>query len=83
MKVRKGKKYHVIGIGQQVRRERLIHRLQEQNKKKRANDPHLEDTDNLTPMLPEEHYKISKDTRQKIDLAQFLHENKDDLAVKV
>ena len=87
--VRKGK--HVLGIGLQVRRERLIHRLQERNKTNQAvadlNDlptlPFEEQSDLLPPTLPTQHHHISTNSRQKVQLTQWLDKNRDDPAILV
>ena len=87
--VRKG--HHVLGIGLQVRRERLIHRLRERNKQNQARvDPNdlptvsfEEQSDALPPTLPTQHYHISVDSRQKVQLSQWLHKNCDDPAILV
>lgn len=90
--VQKGK--HVLGIGLQVRRERLIHRLQERNKQNPAlatvdpsNDlPTVsfeEQSDALPPTPPTSHHHISVDSRQKVQLSQWLHKNRDDPAILV
>ena len=92
-RVRKGK--HVLGIGIQVRRERLIYRLQERNKQRQqaasnistTNEDLLtvsfEEQEHLPPTLPTEHHHISNDTRQKIQLAQWLNNYRDDPAIQV
>lgn len=81
-RVHKGK--HVIGIGQQVRRERFLHRVQEQL------DTLDSDVSNTAAELAEtpqisatDHYRISVDTRQKIELRQWLKENESDPALEV
>ncbi len=87
--VRKG--YHVLGIGIQVRRERLIHRLRERNKLNQAvanlnNLPTLpfeEQSDLLPPTLPTQHHHISINSRHKVQLSQWLHKNSDDPAILV
>ena len=92
-RVRKGK--HVIGIGLQVRRERLIHRLRERNQHRdmpamdvpngSENLPTvpLEVTESLPPTIPSDHYQISSDTRQKVQLLQWLKTNETDPALRV
>jgi hypothetical protein len=90
-RVRKGK--HVIGIGLQVRRERLIHRLKERNQHIPVTDvPNgfenlptvpLEVTESLPPTTPGDHYQISSDTRQKVQLLQWLKTNETDPALRV
>jgi hypothetical protein len=82
-RIRKGK--HVIGIGLQVRRERLIHRLKERNKHSAENLPTvpLEVTESLSATMPSDHYQISSDTRQKVQLLQWLKTNETDPAVQV
>jgi len=86
--VRKGK--HILGIGLQVRRECLIHRLQEHNKRKQALFTYedlptvpFEEQSTLPPTLLEQHYYISTDTHQKVQLLQWLHRNQDDPAIHV
>lgn len=66
----------MIGIGQQVRRERFIHRLQEQSQDADAVEP-------IPSMAPTDHYHISLDTRQKIELRQWLKDNESDPALQV
>jgi hypothetical protein len=89
-RVRKGK--HVIGIGLKVRRERLIHRLKERNQHRDIpvtdvieNLPTvpLEVTEFLSPTMPSDHYQISSDTRQKVQLLQWLKTNETDPALLV
>jgi hypothetical protein len=87
--VRKGK--HILGIGLQVRRERLIHRLRERNKLNQAvanpDDlptlPFEEQSDLLPPILPTQHHHISINSRQKVHLSQWLNKNRDDPAILV
>jgi hypothetical protein len=84
--VRKGK--HILGIGLQVRRERLIHRLRERNKQNQAtNDlPTVsfeEQSDVLPPTLPTQHHHMSLNSRQKVQLSQWLDKNRDDPAIYV
>jgi hypothetical protein len=87
--VRKGK--HILGIGLQVRRERLIHRLRERNKLNQAvanpDDlptlPFEEQSDLLPPTLPTQHHHISINSRQKVHLSQWLNKNRDDPAILV
>lgn len=88
--VRKGK--HILGIGLQVRRERLIHRLRERNKQNQATvDPNNdlptvsfeEQSEALPPTPPTSHHHISIDSRQKVQLSQWLHNNRDDPAILV
>jgi hypothetical protein len=90
-RVRKGK--HVIGIGMQVRRERLIHRLKERNQHMPVTDvPNssenlptvpLEVTESLPPTTPSDHYQISSDTRHKLQLLRWLKANESDPALLV
>ena len=89
-RVRKGK--HEIGIGQQVRRERLIHRLKERNQQMPETDQFqvenlptvpLEVTESLPPTMPSDHFQISSDTRQKVHLLQWLKTNENDPALRV
>ncbi len=90
--VRKGK--HIIGIGLQVRRERMIHRLQERNKRRLQQLAHTQDDlptvsfeerETLPPTLPTSHHHISIDTRQKVELPLWLRSdsNKRDPAIQV
>ena len=89
--IQKGK--HVIGIGLQVRRERLIHRLKERNQHMPVTDvPNasenlltvpLEVTESLPPTTPSDHYQISSDTRHKVQLLQWLKTNESDPALWV
>ena len=81
-----------MGIGRQVRRERLIHRLQERNKrrlKELARTPEdlptvpLEEQEPLPPTPPTNHHHISNDTRQKAEISQWLSKNREDPAVHV
>jgi len=94
--VRKGK--HILGIGLQVRRERMIHRLQERNKRIRAqlntdekgptNDdlPTVafeEQSDTLPPTLLTQHYHMSVNSRLKVQVLQWLMRNNRDPALAV
>ena len=94
--MRKGK--HILGIGLQVRRERMIHRLQERNKRIRArlntdekgptNDdlPTVafeEQSDTLPPTLPTQHYHMSINSRHKVQVLQWLMRNNRDPALAV
>jgi len=88
--VRKGK--HVLGIGLRVRRERLIHQLRERNRQHQvvainSDDlptiPFEDGSDTLPPTLPTQHYHVSINSRQKVQLAEWLHKNRDDPAVLV
>ena len=88
--MRKGK--HILGIGLRIRRERLIHRLRERNRRNQAvainsddlpTIPFEEQSDALPPTLPTQHYHISINSRQKVQLAEWLHKNRDDPAVLV
>ena len=84
--VRKGK--HILGIGLQVRRECLIHQLRVRNKQNQAiNDlPTVsfeEQSDVLPPTLPTQHHHISLNSRQKVQLSQWLDKNCDDPAIYV
>ena len=95
-RVRKGK--HILGIGLQVRRERIIHKLQERNKRiqERLNKqrqpltkddlptvPFEDHTETLPPTAPTQHYHISINSRQKVQLSQWLSRNEKDPAVHV
>jgi hypothetical protein len=89
-RVSKGK--HIIGIGLQVRRERMIHRLQERNKRRLQRLAHAQDDlptvsfeerETLPPTLPTSHHHISIDTRQKVELPLWLRDNKKDPAIQV
>ena len=89
-RVWKGK--HVIGIGLQVRRERLIHRLKERNQHMPETDRFqvedlptvpLEVTESFPPTTPSDHYQISLDTRQRVHLLQWLKTNEKDPALRV
>jgi hypothetical protein len=86
-RVNKGK--FIVGIGKQIRRERLMHRLRERNKRQQ-----LEDVDNLPTVpfeveeilpatSPNQHHHISMDNRQKVQVVQWIDKNKKDPAVKV
>jgi len=87
---RKGK--HIIGIGLQVWRERMIHRLRERNKHRLQRLAHtqndlptvsFEERETLPPTLPTSHHHISIDTRQKVELPLWLRDNKRDPAIQV
>jgi hypothetical protein len=89
-RVSKGK--HIVGIGLQVRRERMIHRLQERNKHQLQQLAHAQDDlptvsfeqrETLPPTLPTSHHHISNDTRQKVELPLWLRDNKKDPAIRV
>jgi hypothetical protein len=43
----------------------------------------LEVTESLSPTMPSDHYQISSDTRQKIQLQQWLKKNETDPALRV
>jgi len=86
--VRKGK--HVLGIALRIQWEHLIHRLQECNRQNQAvainsddlpTIPFEEQSDVLPPTLPTQHYHISINSRQKVQLVEWLHKNHDDPAV--
>ena len=85
--MRKGN--HVLGIGLRVRRERLIHRLRQRNKQLTSNSddlpttPFEEQSDRLPLTLPTQHYHMSVYSRQKVQLAQWLYNNRDDPALLV
>jgi hypothetical protein len=89
--VRKGK--HIYGIGQRVRRQRLIHRLKERNLQRRQKSSSdqtddlptvpFEEHEPLPPLPPTEHHQISTDTRQRIQITQWLDKNSADPAVFV
>jgi hypothetical protein len=81
-----------VGIGRQVRRERLIHRLRERNKRRLeevARTPEdlptvsVEEQETLPPTPPTNHHHISNDIRQKVVIPQWLSNNKEDPAVLV
>jgi hypothetical protein len=87
-RVNKGK--FIVGIGKQIRRERLMHRLRERNKRQQQ----LEDVDNLPTVSfeveeslpatsPNQHHHISMDNSQKVQVVQWTDKNKKDPAVKV
>jgi len=71
-----------MGIGQQVRRERFIHRVRERNKQ---HDPpsNASATEPLPSSTVDLDYHISVDTRQNIQLHQWLKENESDPALQV
>ena len=87
--VRKGK--HALGIGQRIRRQRLMYRIKERNRKRqqlannRDNLPTVpfEEDELLPPTSPNQHYHISNNTRQKFQLSLWLRQNKDDPAIEV
>lgn len=68
-----------------------MHRIQERNRKRRElndNSDNLptvpfEENEPLPPTLPTQHYHISNDTRQKLQLSLWLQKNKDDPAIQV
>jgi len=71
-----------------------MHRLRERNKKQQqqlADDSHsqnlptvsFEEHEPLPPTLPTQHHHISIDTRQKVQLSQWLYKNRDDPALLV
>ncbi|KDR80175.1 hypothetical protein GALMADRAFT_62788 [Galerina marginata CBS 339.88] len=74
-RVHKGK--HVAGIATQVHHERLLHNLNEQNKKAQT-----QASEALPPTPPEQHHHISEETRHKVPLAGWLGENEEDPALK-
>ncbi|KAJ3512102.1 hypothetical protein NLJ89_g3716 [Agrocybe chaxingu] len=81
-RVHKGK--HVLGIALQVRRERLIHRLLERNRKREEEltGERLQASDErLPPTSPKRHHHISIDNRQKVHLSTWLDRHVDDPAV--
>jgi hypothetical protein len=92
--VRKGK-HAILGIGLQVRRQRLMHQLNERQKQQAgtsdsriidANDlptVPFEEQETLPLTSPTQHHHISIDNRQKIQVSQWLHRNQADPAVKV
>jgi hypothetical protein len=43
----------------------------------------VEEPDTLPPTLPEVHHHISTDTRQKVELLQWLDRNREDPAIQV
>jgi hypothetical protein len=90
--VRKGK--HIHGIGQRVRRQRLIHRLKERNLRCRQKLGTSDQTDDLPtvpfeeheplpPILPSQHHQLSTDTRQRVQIIQWLDKNSADPAIFV
>jgi hypothetical protein len=87
---RANKGMFIVGIGKQIRRERLMHRLRERNKRQQQR----EDVENLPTVpfeveealpatSPDQHHHISKDNRQKVQVFQWTEKNKKDPAVKV
>jgi len=84
LKVHKGK--YVSGIGLQVRRERLIHKIQARNKQMAEatiSSVTAEIPEDLPPTAPEQHYHISTDTRGKVRLSQWIDKNTSDPALLV
>jgi hypothetical protein len=84
-RVRKGQ--HTIGIGLQVRRERFLQRLKERNQQTTENNDlpsvPLGIMEPLPPTAPTDHYHISLDTRNKVQLRQWLQRNESDPALHV
>jgi len=85
-RVKKGQ--HTIGIGLQVRRERLIQRIKERNQRRTVENDNLpslpfEVTETLPPTALTDHYQISMDTRNKVELRQWLKKNESDPAIHV
>jgi hypothetical protein len=85
-RVHKGK--HVIGIGMQVQRERLIHILQEKNKQHNSEvetplTVPFEEPEALPYTSPELHHHMSYDTRHKVNLTEWLGKNIQDPAIFV
>lgn len=91
-RTQKGK--FTLGITKQQRREQHLRKLKELSPNLRMNDskkksppldPRLsfEDHDPLLPTLPSQHYQMSSEQRHKLNLSQWLHENRDDPALKV
>lgn len=66
----------MAGIATQVHHERLLHNLNEQNKKDQTSEA-------LPPTPPEQHHHISSETRHKVPLAGWLGANEEDPALKV
>jgi hypothetical protein len=66
-----------------VRREQIIHRLQEQSQQLSASMLDMDAEESLSSVVPTDHYHISLDLRHKIQLHQWLKENKSDPALQV
>jgi hypothetical protein len=93
--MRKGK--HILGIGKQVRQEHMIHRIQERNKRIQEKNlkrqiisdddlptiPFENQSEILLSTSPTQHYHISVDSCQKVQLAQWLSKCEGDPAVYV
>jgi len=75
-RVRKG--MHIKGIADHVSRERLLHELQEHNSRRVQLD-----TEHLPHTSPTAHHHISAEVKNKIRLARWVNDNKDDLAIEV
>jgi hypothetical protein len=89
--VQKGR--HVAGIAKEVLRERLIHLIKQRpvsrNPGLKIETPKSKQKgrksvkENLPPTDPAVHYHISTETRNRVDIADFLDVNEDDPAVEV
>ena len=87
-RVSKGK--FVVGIGKQIRRERLMHRIRERNKIRQQNQMirnlptvPFEEEETLPATSPNQHHHISVENRQKVQVVQWTSTNEKDPAVKV
>jgi hypothetical protein len=78
----------MIGIGLQVRREQLIRHIKERRQHETTENDNLpsvafEVTESLPPMAPTDHYHMLLDTRNKVQLRQWLKKNESDPALHV
>ena len=84
IRVRKGK--HTQGITKEVLRERVVH-LAKSRAATQQKIPKLRGrkriSEVLPPTSPTAHHHISTETREKVDIAQYLDDNEDDPAVEV
>ena len=79
---------HVLGIANQVRRERMLHVIKECQSKKNQESTStlpfpLEESEVLPPTAPEAHHHMSKDVRNKLVIPRWLSEHENDQCLKV
>ncbi|KAF9552533.1 hypothetical protein CPC08DRAFT_646789, partial [Agrocybe pediades] len=77
---------HVRGIAKHVDRERTLHQTREALKrrphsKEPTPEPEPEEKEKIGPTLPEVHYHISQDVKNKIDILKWLSDNRGDAAL--
>ena len=71
------------GLAKLEHRERVLDTIGEQQIVRDAIDDPSSDEDDLSTTAPEVHHKRSHTTRNKVQLAKWLHKNKKDPACKV